>query len=266
VRDRVAAMRDIGFDYYRLIQTVAAAINDRPGCYADTVATIAALAARHGIDLDSVAVPPPLAERNAPPSGATAIGADCVRFVIDGSVIPLANVEDAVRLMQQFVPSLAELSAAEIRKAPSGLMVRRGETLDFRRGGSGVPSLRDGWGEPEMWGTWSVAKQAEISFAFDPKDREPILAVLRYRAFLPRERPSIVIVCRHDGREVASWTCTDGSSGSVQHFTIPRSGSTADGVIELEYSISDPRAPAEFGSNSDQRLLGIGIESLKILA
>jgi hypothetical protein len=36
----------------------------------------------------------------------------------------------------------------------------------------------------------------------------------------------------------------------------------ADGAIDLEFSVFEPRSPAELGASSDERLLGIGIETL----
>jgi glycosyltransferase involved in cell wall biosynthesis len=52
LRDRIPSMRDrTQFDFYRLIQAVAAAINDRPEFYEDTLAAIRRLAEHHDVDL-----------------------------------------------------------------------------------------------------------------------------------------------------------------------------------------------------------------------
>jgi hypothetical protein len=45
-------------------------------------------------------------------------------------------------------------------------------------------------------------------------------------------------------------------------LTIPADIVPANGTIELEFSISEPRSPAELGASSDVRLLGLGVESL----
>ena len=44
------------------------------------------------------------------------------------------------------------------------------------------------------------------------------------------------------------------------------SASAADGRVELEFEISDPRSPAELGLGADRRLLGAGLEWLALIA
>jgi hypothetical protein len=175
LQERVPSMRGrVELDYYRLVQLIASTINNRPGSYDDTLAAMRALAMRHNIDLADIAIPAPMARKPAPEPGATAIGNNRIRFFIDGNAMRLSNVADAVRLMEQIAPPMGGVGAMEIRSevGPDRVSVRRSKTFTFGLGGNGVPCLVNGWGEPEEWGTWSVAKRASISFTVDPPAAE----------------------------------------------------------------------------------------------
>jgi glycosyltransferase involved in cell wall biosynthesis len=265
LRNRIPSMHDrTQFDFYRLVQTMAAAINDRPEFYEDTLAAIRRLAERHDVDLADIAIPGPLGRRRPLECGTAVVGPNRIQFVIDGNAIPLANIADAIRLMQQFMPPAADIGAVAIRDARGAgeIVVQRGEPHAFGFGGNGVLGLADGWGEPEDWGTWSVSKRARIRLSVGKAGKGPIHADLRYRAFVHQRHPRVDIACSVEGQNVAAWTCTIAAPAGTQRLTIPADIVPANGTIELEFSISEPRSPAELGASSDVRLLGLGVESL----
>jgi glycosyltransferase involved in cell wall biosynthesis len=265
LRDRIPSIRDrTQFDFYRLIQTMAAAINDRPEFYKDTFAAIQRLAEHHHVDLADIAIPALLERRRALECGTAIVGPNRIQFVIDGNAIPLVNIADAIRLIQQFMPPAADIGAVVIRDARGAgeIVVRRGEPFAFGFGGNGVPGLADGWGEPEDWGTWSVSKRACIRLSVGKAGKEPIHAELRYRAFVHEKHPRLDIACKCEGQDVAAWSCTIAAPGGIQCLTIPADIVSESRAIDLEFSISEPRSPAELGASSDVRQLGIGIESL----
>jgi len=146
-----------------------------------------------------------------------------------------------------------------------GVCARRGETLAFGVDGNGVPALANWWGEPEEWGTWSVAKRASMSFSVDPPATKAIRADLRYRAFVSTAGPDLTVTCRVAGQDVAAWNCPDATPARIQELTIP-AALVPDGVIDLELLFSDLRSPAELGLSTDTRLLGIGVEAISFPA
>ncbi len=66
-----------------------------------------------------------------------------------------------------------ELSVPGIRQLLMGKPAHMGDTLAFGVGGNGVSAFVLGWGEPEEWGTWSVAKRALLTFAVEPNPMLP---------------------------------------------------------------------------------------------
>jgi glycosyltransferase involved in cell wall biosynthesis len=267
LRDRIPAVRDrTQFDFYRLIQAVAAAINDRPAFYEETLAAIRRLAERHDVDLADIAIPAPLGRKRAPECGTAVVGPNRIQFVIDGNAIPLANIADAIRAIQQFMPPAAHIGAVEIRDVgrDDKLVVQRGGTLAFGFERNGVVGLLEGWGDPEDWGTWSISKRARIRLSIARTGNEPIHVDLQYRAFVHKGHPRVDIACRVDKHELATWRCTIAAPTGTRRLTIPAGIVPKDGTIEIEFAISEPCSPAQLGVSSDARLLGIGIETLSI--
>jgi glycosyltransferase involved in cell wall biosynthesis len=267
LRDRIPSMRDrTQFDFYRLIQAVAATINDRPDFYEDTRAAIQRLAKRHDVDLADIAIPAPVATRRTLECGTTVVGPNRIQLVIDGNAIPLTNIADAIRVIQQFMPPAAAIGAVEIRDAGGDgeIVVQRGETLAFGLRGNGMLGLLDGWGEPEEWGTWSISKRARIRLSVARAAEGPVNFDLQYRAFVHGRHARVDITCRVNERDIAAWSCTVAAPARTRRLTIPAAAVSADGTIDLEFSISEPCSPAELGVSSDARLLGIGIETLSI--
>jgi len=265
LRDRIPSMRDrIQFDFYRLIQSIAATINDRPDFYDDTLAAIRNLAERHDVDLSHIAIPARLAKRSSLECGTTTVGHDRVQHVIDGNAVSLSNINDAIRLMQQFMPPVVDMRAIEVRdtRGHSKTVVQRGETVAFKIGDDGVLGLLDGWGEPENWGTWSISKRARLRLSIAKAGNGPVDLDLQYRAFVHEKHTHLDIACSVGEQAVATWRCTVAAPMGTRRLTIPAAAVPADGIIDLAFSISEPCSPAELGVSSDGRLLGIGIETL----
>jgi hypothetical protein len=250
-------------DFHQLIERMAANINNRPDYYQETLAAIEAMAAKHGVDLSNVAVRPPVHTRHAPKCGVNATGQNRIELVVDGDVIGLSNIADAVRLMTQLIPKVKRTAPIGGEQIDVRTTYRPGETITFGSAGDGASLLHSGWGEPEPWGTWSTASRALLRLPIDRRSPLPICAMLKYRAFVVVGHDSLSITCRILDREVASWRCELHFPGS-QRIAIPSEAISA-GVIEIEFNISAPRSPAELGISSDTRLLGIGLESLELL-
>jgi glycosyltransferase involved in cell wall biosynthesis len=264
-RERILLDRQINFDFGRMIEFVAAAINDRPGFYDETFESIRMLAKRHNVDLADVAIPLPTATRPMPKTGSRMIGHRKVHSVIDGDRLGLQTIADAVRLMEQFVPRIDSPGAFDIHRPPplDRPAVRVGEPVAFGAKGNGRAALGEGWAEPEEWGTWSVSKRASIRLSVEAYRGRRLYAELKYRAFT-HDHDCQDIVCRAGDRDVAAWHCNPRANAGIQRMTIPFDAIREGGALDLEFRISNPRAPAELGISADTRQIGLGIEWLRL--
>ncbi len=267
VQERLLADRRIEFDYRRLIGFIAAAINDRPGFYDETLELIRALAKRHGVDLADIAIPLRTTTRNALKVGSRMVGPRKVLSVIDGERIGLRTIVDAVRLMEQFAPRSEEPDAIDIREArmDDRLVVRGAQQVAFGIAADGLAALGDGWADPEEWGTWTVSKQASLRLSVEPHRGRNLDADLKYRAFIHNLHRQLDIVCRAGGRDIAAWRCGVDAMSGIQRLTIPSDVIADGGALDLEFRISTPRSPAELGISPDTRQLGLGIEWLRLI-
>jgi hypothetical protein len=144
----------------------------------------------------------------------------------------------------------------------AGARLAADETLSFAAGHNGCAALGNGWGEPEAWGTWSIDRRAALQLAVGRDHTAPIEIALFYRSFVEGAR-KIEIVCRAAGEPLASWTCSVENWCGVKGITIPARAVSTDGVVTLEFEISDPVSPAQLGLSPDTRPLGLGIESMR---
>jgi glycosyltransferase involved in cell wall biosynthesis len=267
VRDKVLAGDDVPFDFRGLLSFVAAAINDRPGFYDETLETIKTLAKRHKIDLAEIAIPVRATTTTTPQTGTRMIGPRCLRSVIDGDNVGLHNIADAIRLMEQFLPRREDFDGIGVRAATldGRASVRMGEIIKFCVGDNGAAALDDGWGEPEQWGTWSISKRASLRLSIESLPGRTLHAELKYRAFVHTLHRELEIVCRGAGRDIASWRCRFNDTSGIQWLTLPSAAISRNGELDIEFHFSDPRSPAELGISPDTRQLGLGIESLRFI-
>jgi hypothetical protein len=257
--------RHVEPDFRGLIENLAATINDHPGAYQKNLAAIHELAARHGVALDEIAIPGPIKIRPTVASGTVALSEKQKMMVVDGDQAGLTNIADAVRWLKPLMPQVEQGRVIEIRSESANdyAVVRPGERLRFALGGNGLSGLTSGWGDPEHWGTWSVAKRAVLRVRPATKDGLPLHAELKFRPFICPGHPEIGVVCRTCGREIARWNCPS-AEWQVRTFTITSDLAANNGIVDLEFLIYYPRSPAELGISADTRQLGIGVESLAV--
>lgn len=259
-KERLFPHRRIDLDYEGLVAHLAANINDRPGHYDETLAAIRQLAKCHDVDMNAVSVPAELKERKPARAGGVHDKGSRVYFVVDGNEIGLANVHDAVRLMMQLRPAVGSKNL-DVHTDTSAAVAISGKMLAFNTKGTGLPALRIGWADPEPWGTWSVAKNASLAFSFEDTP-SGATAQLDFRANIMPAHSQIEVSCAAKGNIVGRWTCSLNVPVSSATMTIPRDAFEDDGTLLLDFTISEPRSPAELGLSQDTRLLGIGVEKI----
>jgi len=111
----------------------------------------------------------------------------------------------------------------------------------------------DGLAGAEPWGSWSVGPQVEIEFAL-PLPRHVRLTV-QGRAFGPNAGRDIVVSL---GGQQQTLRLPAESGQAVLRFDTDGSAAT------LRFAIPAATSPKTLGLGGDERLLGIGLESLMV--
>jgi hypothetical protein len=152
-----------------------------------------------------------------------------------------------------------EPAAAELAGKPIG----PGDTVPLGRDRRDAVALGPGWGEAEEWGTWSIGRRASLRIVVWRDGGLPVDIDLGYRSFVEGGR-ALIVTCRAAGQVISSWTCTTAEWRGTRRINVPPAAVTAEGLVNLEFEMSEPKSPAELGLGQDTRKLGIGIEFIRL--
>nr|WP_283832415.1 sulfotransferase domain-containing protein [Bradyrhizobium diazoefficiens] len=153
----------------------------------------------------------------------------------------------------------AEPAPAELAGKP----IAAGERVTLGSGGGNSVMLGPGWGEREEWGTWSVGRRALLRLVIPRGSAAPVDIDLGYRSFIEGGR-ALNVTCRAAGQVISSWTCTPAEWRGTRAIHIPPEAVNAEGIVNLEFEMSEPKSPADLGLGQDTRELGIGIEFIRL--
>jgi hypothetical protein len=135
-----------------------------------------------------------------------------------------------------------------------------GEKIVFSNQGRGRPDfMLEGWGYGEEWGTWAVAHQAKLIFNFS--SFKPRKMVIDARAFL---------ASKHTQQKVEIWgngsllgkAILQKSEGNQIEVTLPDQVMGSP-LLNLEFRSINAVSPKDMGLGTDERLLGIGLQSIQ---
>ncbi len=247
-----------------LAQSLATSINDRPELYDQTRRSIEALVAAHDLDPAEIILPARAASRPAIVPGVTRQGARRVLFQLDGDALGLRSVEDAARVVAQFVPAATAFDVAGFPVEPPRPLLAR-DWLEFGHDGLGGSALLEGWSEPEEWGAWSVAKSCSLRLFLSQRPIQPVRVELVCRAFLAGAQVQLTAECRVGDTAPQALNFAAGSAAGRRFLTIDPAAIAFDGSVMIAIRLSEPRSPADLGLNADVRPLGIGLEKLRLV-
>ncbi len=117
--------------------------------------------------------------------------------------------------------------------------------------------LREGWGEPEGWATWSVANMASLALPQTPAGAERLRLRIAVQGYAPKAGVQPVTVLA-DGKPVARWRLPH-NQGMQQMLDLPA------GASLLTFLIEAPTAPRDVGQGNDARRLGVALVRLEVL-
>jgi glycosyltransferase involved in cell wall biosynthesis len=186
-------------------------------------------------------------------------------------------VDEAMKIVRQRTPRAYISAVCEfldgfepIRRcwgllAPAPILTEAG--LSFARGEEGVVALKEGWGEPESWGTWSVQERCVLRLNLRQFARRPLCIAFACRTFQYR---ALQIGCYVENGPIQRWNfaAPQGEFFATQEpkglcrLRINPEDVPPSGDVNITFLISDAASLAELGLSADLRRLGLGLERM----
>jgi hypothetical protein len=151
---------------------------------------------------------------------------------------------------------------------PAAASWQRQRILTFDEGGNGLRFLARGWSSAEDWGTWSDGDEANIVF---PAGAFPAVGpsgdVLELGAtvspFLAGSHKSLAVTVSANAQAVGTWHFDHGGSQAVS-IQVPWTVVSQAPDLTISFRIDHPASPAGLGVGTDSRLLGVGLQQMKL--
>ncbi|WP_157692695.1 hypothetical protein [Burkholderia sp. ABCPW 11] len=144
------------------------------------------------------------------------------------------------------------------------LAVGVGDTLSFRRVGSGRLYLGSGWSKSESWGTWSDASQASIMLPLKKNDVSELSFSANALVTAKRAEQVVDVVVNGVNAGPVSLNSSDNNQIDIRIPQDAMSDIGRSGVLKLDFKFHDPVSPKDLGINGDDRTLGMGLILLTI--
>lgn len=141
-------------------------------------------------------------------------------------------------------------------------MIAIGEIIKFSKEDKGTELLLRGWSEPEPWGVWSNGPISSVAIPLTKG--QPSYIELNFKGLVGPKHPISKIDISINGRYQKTIEVTKQLNNSID-ITIPRH-LRGDKFIVVEFKYLNPVSPKNAGyGNQDDRLLTLGIQSLKLM-
>lgn len=143
---------------------------------------------------------------------------------------------------------------------------RLGDPIALNEADKSDRYLQSGWGAAEPWGRWTAGRVAQMALRVTPPATGTLAIVARAWAFVPPNVDKQEATWVVNGQPIATWTFTASNTPAAQRLVIPREVIGNQEELMLDIRIGHPIAPAELGSSSDARRLGLALAELKIVS
>lgn len=158
-------------------------------------------------------------------------------------------------------PLVTGLPVAEvIARAPA---LVKGETVGFRRGGTGSGMLWQGWSVAETAGTWSDGRRAVMLVHLPARWRGPSVLEFELSGYPVGERGRQRVSARAGGAIIAEWSVEPGEFRRYR-VTLPEAA-VVDGLASIELELPDSVTPARSDGGPERRRLGVNLRSVVLL-
>jgi hypothetical protein len=138
-----------------------------------------------------------------------------------------------------------------------------GSDIRFDAGGNSHHYTLGGWSEPEDWGMWTDGYRAELLICLERPFTGPVQLSIEARAFITPAHPMLRVCVASERVVLGECSITD------LHFapwilSIPSSVVDDKTVLNISFHVVNPVSPRELGHSEDGRLLGLGIQKIRL--
>lgn len=174
----------------------------------------------------------------------------------------VAHRESGNNSSRSYLERMLDLAAAPQDMTPDFTV---GEEVSFNDPIESRPFMRQGWGDTEDWGVWTVAADAELALLIEG-DPGPLYFNFLVAPFIRKNHPeATVVVSTGDDQEVASWSYSLSRQGRTPRWrSIRLHPMPVAKVISVRFRIVDPRSPNSLGLSQDMRMLGLGFRKMSL--
>lgn len=142
---------------------------------------------------------------------------------------------------------------------------RVGDQIDFSNVLDSRCFMREGWGDTEPWGVWTVDRRARLTLRLDavPAGRLTLNALAL--AFRGKGRDSILVRVSVADQPIAEWAFDTADANQARWLTAelpPLRGEFP--VADIWFDIDEPASPFAEGLSGDRRTLGLALSKLFI--
>nr|WP_315239706.1 glycosyltransferase family 1 protein [uncultured Albidiferax sp.] len=143
-----------------------------------------------------------------------------------------------------------------------------GTEVDFSTKGTARIYTRDGWSHSEDWGCWTASKTATLDLRVIAYKRMPFSLRLLVKSFVsgryPRQKLDIFV---NNTLVDEFFLYADKNHNDLHEVSIeiPIDMISDSGELKLQFSTPDSESPLTLGMSPDNRLLGVGIASMRLL-
>jgi hypothetical protein len=139
-------------------------------------------------------------------------------------------------------------------------------SLRFKAGEKGAAYLREGWSEPELGGVWANGRRSVVEAPVEPWQRglkNPRLEVAMF-AFLPTPDATRTVIVSVPGAPPERFVFNRQSA--ISHvYSLPLTAEALSGsTLRVTIETPDAQTPKSLGLGEDTRLLGAGLEAMRI--
>lgn len=144
-----------------------------------------------------------------------------------------------------------------------------GEEIDFSDPLDSRCFMREGWGDTENWGVWTVWPLAKLTLRLGSETDQSLVLKAFVHPFLTQTHRHISICVSTAEREIAHWSFSFDASRAAEprwcEASIPARGDKyRSRALEITFTIDSPTSPLAEGISKDARTLGLGLLKLSL--